>query len=585
MDLRKFAPLKKVEEQSDGTLFVYGQVTAEVPDHDGEVCHYDSTVPFYKALADKFQKATAAAGTEESVAPLREMHQLKAVGAGRSINFDDVNKQIEMGFHVVDPLAVKKVLAGVYTGFSQGGGYAKKWQGPDGRIWYTGKVEEISLVDSPCLPSAQFTFVKADGSSELRKFKASEEAKSPEKPAAEPPASAQLAKLSPEDVETIAAAVERTLTKAQKKIQAVIGHLKGETKTTVQTIIFSPKSAWTVEQAKKWLKDHDFKAPEPDETGDSLRFRQREPSEFDPKSFKTIPLKGMKVLAYSLGLERIEKAFAFLTAPPMQKAMIDVKDLAGVLETLKVVIQWLSTEREQEGDESPNPEKLHAVMQQLTEVFLDVAEEEANELLAAAQGGKAMKPEELQKAATHLKEKLGKLRKMCKEFAEASDKEYEEMDKMLSGEFNVAGSGPAETQPAQGSQGAYPGAPATAAKAEGAITREELQKALDENTKNVVTAIFTALSGEAPPASKAASGIGDRTMVVKKAQQTHPVVTKDQDVQAGNTPPADVKLPAPVDVRKALSGTDGDEMLKLARSIKPSPGGVPPHVQGALGGR
>jgi hypothetical protein len=196
-----------------------------------------------------------------------------------------------------------------------------------------------------------------------------------------------------------------------------------------------------------------------------------------------------------------------------------------------------------------------------------------------------MKPEELQKAATHLKEKLGKLRKMCKEFAEASDKEYEEMDKMLSGEFDVAGSGPAETQPAEGSQGAYPGAPAAAEKAEGAITREELQKALDENTKNVVTAIFTALSGEAPAASKAASGIGDRTMVVKKAQQTHPVVTKDQDVQAGNTPPADVKPPASVDVRKALSGTDADEMLKLARSIKPSPGGVPPHVQGALGGR
>ncbi len=52
-------------------------------------------------------------------------------------------------------------------------------------------------------------------------------------------------------------------------------------KWEIQTIIF-PKSKWdSADACKKWLKDHDYKDPGVDETEDSYRFRQRDPSDFD----------------------------------------------------------------------------------------------------------------------------------------------------------------------------------------------------------------------------------------------------------------------------------------------------------------
>jgi hypothetical protein len=178
---RKFIPFAKVEEQGDGTLFVYGLVTAEKPDQEDEVCDYDSTKPFYQKLVSRYTKATSAVeGMEMSIAPLREMHQLKAVGCGKSISFDDDAKTIHMGFHIVESEACKKVRAGVLIGFSQGGDYIKQWV--KGKYtWYTADPGEVSLVDSPCLEDAliqqlvekTFTYVQTNGSTELRKFQVS----------------------------------------------------------------------------------------------------------------------------------------------------------------------------------------------------------------------------------------------------------------------------------------------------------------------------------------------------------------------------------------------------------------------------
>jgi hypothetical protein len=97
------------------------------------------------------------------------MHQLSAVGVGKSIDFDDSAKTIKMAFKVVDDQAWKKVQEGVYTGFSQGGKYVKTWK-EGSYVKFTADPTEVSLVDSPCLPVATFEYLKADGSSELRKF-------------------------------------------------------------------------------------------------------------------------------------------------------------------------------------------------------------------------------------------------------------------------------------------------------------------------------------------------------------------------------------------------------------------------------
>ena len=175
----KFIPFNKVAEEKDGTLLVYGLVTAEKPDQESEVCDYETTKPFYQKLVARYTKATAAVdGMDQSIAPLREMHQLKAVGCGKSIDFDDSAKTIHMGFHVVETEACRKVRGGVLIGFSQGGDYIKTWKkGPN--TWYTADPGEVSLVDSPCLEDAliqqlvekTFTYVKENGSTELRKFK------------------------------------------------------------------------------------------------------------------------------------------------------------------------------------------------------------------------------------------------------------------------------------------------------------------------------------------------------------------------------------------------------------------------------
>ena len=120
MKLKKFDPLVKMADQPDGTLHVYGLVTAEKPDLDKEVFDYDKSKPYYIAKVEATKKATSIEGMEQSLMPLRSMHSLDAIGKGVSIDFNDDAKTIHMGFEVVDPLAIKKFKKGVFVGFSQG---------------------------------------------------------------------------------------------------------------------------------------------------------------------------------------------------------------------------------------------------------------------------------------------------------------------------------------------------------------------------------------------------------------------------------------------------------------------------------
>src|SRR5690606_17311109 len=53
--------------------------------------------------------------------------------------------------------------------FSMGGSYARKWT-DNGVKKYTARPAEVSLVDAPCIKSATFELVRADGATELRKF-------------------------------------------------------------------------------------------------------------------------------------------------------------------------------------------------------------------------------------------------------------------------------------------------------------------------------------------------------------------------------------------------------------------------------
>ena len=158
----KFFPLMKIDESR---RMVHGVVTAEVEDRDGETCHYDSTKTEYEKVNEEMSKASDG----ENIMPLREMHQLQAVGAGKTIQFDDAHKQIKMAFKVVDDAAWNKVLNRVLLGFSQGGSYLRRWT-EGGRQFYTARPGEISLVDRPCLAGALIEHIKADG--RIETFKA-----------------------------------------------------------------------------------------------------------------------------------------------------------------------------------------------------------------------------------------------------------------------------------------------------------------------------------------------------------------------------------------------------------------------------
>ena len=154
-------PLLKVDTVQ---RLVYGRID-ETPDRAGEVFDYASSKPHFEKWSGDLSKATDG----KSAGNLRAMHGKIAAGLFKSVTCDDATKSVELCAHVVDDAEWAKVEAGVYTGFSPGGKYAKRWK--DGAHQrYTALPNEISLVDLPCIPSATFTMVKGEGLEEQVAF-------------------------------------------------------------------------------------------------------------------------------------------------------------------------------------------------------------------------------------------------------------------------------------------------------------------------------------------------------------------------------------------------------------------------------
>lgn len=71
----------------------------------------------------------------------------------------------------------------------------------------------------------------------------------------------------------------------------------------VQSILFD-KEKFTLTEAKNWLKKHDYKSDKVDETDEYYRFRQRDPDDFDPDSFRTKEIEdGVKFIMGKLKQE------------------------------------------------------------------------------------------------------------------------------------------------------------------------------------------------------------------------------------------------------------------------------------------
>lgn len=162
-ELNLFIPITKVDAQQ---RLVYGIATAESEDRAGEICDYELTKPLYEKWSREIAQSTGG----KSRGNLRAMHGAVAAGKVTALTFNDKHKQIEICAKVVDDAEWTKVKEGVYTGFSQGGTYARRWTDDQGHTRYTAAPTEISLVDLPCLPEARFEMIKADGSHEWRRF-------------------------------------------------------------------------------------------------------------------------------------------------------------------------------------------------------------------------------------------------------------------------------------------------------------------------------------------------------------------------------------------------------------------------------
>lgn len=157
--LQMFIPITKVDAVQ---RLVYGLATAEVEDRAKEICDYATTKPYYEKWSEGIAKTTGG----KSLGNIRAMHGKVAAGKVTAINFNDDARQIEICAKVVDDAEWNKVLEGVYSGFSQGGAYVRRWADPaqKGVFRYTADPNEISLVDLPCVDIATFDCIKADGS-------------------------------------------------------------------------------------------------------------------------------------------------------------------------------------------------------------------------------------------------------------------------------------------------------------------------------------------------------------------------------------------------------------------------------------
>ncbi|UGY15127.1 NUDIX domain-containing protein [Bradyrhizobium septentrionale] len=168
-NLSLFVQIAKVDAAK---RIVYGTAVVEEVDRANEIFDYATSKPHFEKWSGDIAKVTDG----KSLGNVRSMHSAIAAGKLTDIGFDDARKAIDIAAKVVDDNEWKKVEEGVYTGFSIGGRYLKRWQDGDAKR-YTAAPSEISLVDLPCGPSATFSMIKADGTEEMRKFAGGEASK------------------------------------------------------------------------------------------------------------------------------------------------------------------------------------------------------------------------------------------------------------------------------------------------------------------------------------------------------------------------------------------------------------------------
>jgi hypothetical protein len=179
------------------------------------------------------------------------MHGPVAAGKLTDIAFDDDAKRITVAAKIVDDDEWRKVQEGVYTGFSQGGRYVKRWPDADtGLTRYTAEPHEISLVDLPCVRDATFEVVK-NGVVEKRAFAARPEAAAPNQETA----------AVTEPIDQTLDAIDAALDAEKREFSAAEREKDAEAGVAMPDGSYPIKSAKDVENA---VRDYNRSGDEPD---------------------------------------------------------------------------------------------------------------------------------------------------------------------------------------------------------------------------------------------------------------------------------------------------------------------------------
>jgi hypothetical protein len=370
MTLSMFVPITKVDAVQ---RLVYGTLASEAVDKTGEVFDYETSKPHVEEWSGECAKATDG----KSVGNLRAMHGKVAAGKFTSLECNDQTKSIEVCAKVVDNDEWEKVAEGVYTGFSIGGSYVKKWTDEDGNKRYTAKPSEGSLVDNPANPDAHFSMIKADGVEELRKFSA---------PAPETPELEQVWKA--KDGQTFAT---KALAKAHnEELAKPIDPAK-----SLETALAGVTAA--VEKVEK----RDFSQDERDKAADagqampdgsypikSVQDLKNAIQAFGRAKNKKAVKAHIKARAKALGAEselpdswKDGEAGKAALAGELRKGLDCVSRLAILIQELEWLQQYTEREAEVDGDESTIPAELKEDIANLCATLRNLVEEETNELL------------------------------------------------------------------------------------------------------------------------------------------------------------------------------------------------------------
>jgi phage head maturation protease len=378
--MKIYLPIAKVDAERRE---VWGYASTEARDDQGEIVKRDALV--------------AALGDYMRFANIREMHQLSAVGVAREAAIDD--RGLYIGARIVDDQAWQKVIEGVYKGYSIGGRITQR--DPADYKTITGLVlNEISLVDRPANPEAVFDYWKAAGASTM-----------PE-PRFNPPiqiwacgvsehrhlAKADALKCQGEGMVTevaragkIAESGVTLIAAAQTAIATAEGALeKAQSKATASTALGAAQYADPGYQT-------DGKKRYPIDTERHIRaawnFIHR-PN--NARRYTAVQLDDIRAKIIAAWKAKIDT-----DGPPaadgsnktgrnpaqvaLTKALWDVGHVARIILDLDWLEESLTAEAAMEGDDSPQPARLQAIIAELCGFLNALVTEETGEILGGAE--------------------------------------------------------------------------------------------------------------------------------------------------------------------------------------------------------